>query len=321
MSKNSEKVLQLLEDGVSVSDLLHLESDKHKLMEDVTSIRLSGYQLDYYTANDRLLLKAVLNKESPYKKVLSFNATNRRFSTIVISDTHIRDHHDFTYYGIMGKYAKSKDIHTILHLGDILEQQNDSRKNFKEQKHYSEKELEYMLNNHPRFKDTSIIYITGNHDDRLLKSGNDITESLLRTRLDFVPLGVGNGIIKLNNRVIALDHPNTFIKSDFQNELLLNHYKNYDIDLILRGHLHKQKSYYYDDTLVFQTAPFLRKDSTLPSFYIFDFQVEEACISAFKVTTCLIVDDKVYKANETEYYFKKNKGISDGNKEKTLIKQ
>lgn len=305
MNSQTLKILNELEQGITLTDLLKLGSTKQELMENINTIRLNGYQIDYITSNDKLFLKTTTNKTSPYKEVLSFNITKRRFSSIVISDTHIRDHHDFTYYGIMRKYAKSKGATTIIHVGDILDQHIKEKATSIRQKDRWEKELKYMVTNHPYFKDTSIIYIKGNHDERMLAThGIDITDTIIRNRLDFVPLGVGSGIIKINDKVIALDHPSKFDRNDIYNQNLLNKYKDYDIDIILRGHIHEQKSYYYNNTLVLQTAPFLKKMDTLPTFYVLDFNINDAKVESLKATSHLIIGEKVYKTNENIYDFK-----------------
>ena len=333
-SKSYNKVLALLEEGISLKELCGKRYKRGDIAEIISKIRLNGYEIDYVFEDGTLCLKTSLVKKSPYKEVMTFDVSSERFSIAVVSDTHIKTEEKYNFDDIwtMYKTFRNLGVSHVFHLGDVLDQEIfDYKDNTNESRMLIFNnillEVDNLIKNYPFYKNINTYYIKGNHDNRLLnRYGIDLVEEIMDKRLDFVPLGSSRGgkaLVKVNDMSIALDHPFYMTKNRLYeyDKDVVNFYEVENIDIILRGHLHIQKSYFYNGMLIFYAAPFIKTSYCLPSFYVFNFDTSKGNVSSVSIASYFVLNDKTYKVGDFIYDTCKDyENVSEKEGNKYLVK-
>lgn len=320
-SKSYNKVLSFLEKGISFEELCGKHYKGEDVAEIVSKIRLKGYEIDYVFEDGVLCLKTSLVKKSPYKEVMAFDVSSKKISIAVVSDTHIKTEREYSFDDIwtMYKTFRNLGVSHVFHLGDIFDQEILNYKDDTDEVRMLNinnilLEVDNLIKNYPFYRNINTYYIKGNHDNRVLnRYGIDIVNEIMDKRIDFIPLGSSRGgkaLVKVNDMSIALDHPfyMTKNKSYEYDKDVVNFYENENIDIILRGHLHIQKSYFYDEMLIFDVAPFIRTSYCLPSFYIFNFDTSKGNVSSVSVASYFVLNKKTYKVGDFIYNTGKGSG-------------
>lgn len=135
--------------------------------------------------------------------------SGNKFRFGVVSDTHLCSRyqqltHLYDFYRICCR----RRIQTILHCGDIADGEKMYRGHAYEIfVHGADGQIEYVVNNYPRFKGIRTILISGNHDQAFLKhSGINVAKHIGKGRDDITFIGDDLAFIDQDGIKIALFH-------------------------------------------------------------------------------------------------------------------
>ena len=237
-------------ENVSINGKIINMINKHKSVNEIAeAVNLSNKQLFYrlklleakgyefgkkyyyngdivYDINKRLTNSNFNNSAAIYSKL-----SDNEFKAMFISDLHLGSNKDrVDLLKVIYDYCAKENINIIINAGDFIDGLigNQSKKYFN-----IEEQINYAIKNHPFDKNILNFLCLGNHDyDSYEKSGQDLAKALNSRRHDIVPIGYGNGLIKIKNEEIIVIHPGTkSLNSDYDPR-----YK-----LILSGHHHTMK--------------------------------------------------------------------------------
>jgi len=127
----------------------------------------------------------------------------------VVSDTHLGSRYQqLTHLKSFYALCMERGIRVMLHCGDLV----DGEKMYRGQEyeifvHGADRQIEYAVENYPRFPRMKTWIISGNHDNSFLKSaGIDAVKHVSRRREDFIYLGADFATLKFKRLLIALMH-------------------------------------------------------------------------------------------------------------------
>lgn len=172
----------------------------------------------------------------------------------VVSDTHLGSNYealDELYY--FYNYAINQGVDTFFHAGDISDGHYTMRQTSIKDVHkvgFTD-QLNYIVDNYPRFDGVTTYFITGNHDVTHMRNGfADIGDAISRMRDDLVYLGHNFAKYDLTpNLDMSLIHPTDGVSKSLSLKLqnMIDANKARRADIMLVGHYHKSVNIKYRD--------------------------------------------------------------------------
>lgn len=227
MTDINQKLFNMIKQNKSLDEISNTMNLSYKqIYYRMAQIEALGYPIKrQYNSNGNI--KYLFEKTDKFKL---YN-DKKTLKTIAISDLHIGNiKSDIEALDTIYNYCIKNDIHTILICGDLL----DGTYSKEKQIINAENQIEYLLKKYPYDKNINNFYVSGDHDDSILKdlkiSLNDV---LIKKRHDIFPIDYysNSNSININNNIITLSHKFPTIK----------HLNN--VKLQLMGHKHISKSF------------------------------------------------------------------------------
>lgn len=253
-----ERLLELIGNGATIQELRQdLGLNNYQLALKLNSLKNKGFLIEK-TYNDGIgtiiFLHQNLGKNRTNNNIRIYTDGGKiRF--LVIADTHFGNKNDrFDLVNKIYDYAVKNGIHSILHLGDLIEGHSFNFDNSDELKMTDAIETgEYIIKNYP--KDNSIVnyILLGNHDFRTIATqGFDLSSLISNSRLDMEFLGYNNATIELHKDSIGLQHPASIKNHTVFDEEFDQYYEKMAAKppVCIRGHMHDSLFYSFNDRIV-----------------------------------------------------------------------
>lgn len=308
MTEMNLKVLQLLYQNKSLKEISSiLNLTENQLFMRIKQLINYGYNFDTtYHYNSDISYTIIKGFSADNNKQISIEMPNKinTFKCLVISDLHIGEvNADIKLADIVYEYAIKNGINIIINCGDIIEGDYTSHKkvipNFHDQ-------IEYFLDKYPYDKNINNFILLGNHDRHsLTNDGFDIARCIANSRYDMIPIGYGNGSIRIKNDKILLYHK---LYKDFKPKIEPGN------KLLLSGHGHMMKTKVRDILwLGVPTLSYKSNDDTkkvLPGFIELDISLEHDKFEYIEAKHLVLAPD-IIEMGETrcrvKNLFKENK--------------
>lgn len=318
MTEINNKILKLIKSEKSMRDMcMELKISEKQLYYRIKQLINQGYQIGtaYFYNND--IKYSLYNGLAPENKnEIDINMiSGKEFRCVVISDTHIGNaNSDVRLLNSVYDYATKNGINTILFCGDMIDGtytgNNTVINNLDEQ-------INTLIKKYPYDKNIMNYGIFGNHEyHHVYTDGIDIIKRIHNCRYDIVPIGYGDGIVKLKNDSILLYH-------DIN---LNNDAENSNVKVALLGHGHEMRFKIANRlNLGVPSLSYVSTGTTsdvLPGFidlsisfnkHNFDYlisrhmvllpQIKEASITRCKLSK--VFDNYEYPTEQQEQYYKK----------------
>lgn len=214
-----EKTLREMAEDLNIS----LNDVNQRIMQ-VKNKGLILKKIIYDNGNIRYLIKKWPQRDSCVASIKLYDSS--KFSAMLISDLHFGNElESIEYLDTIYEYCKSYGINIIINGGDLIDGAFSKVDQVIDD---PEKQLDYVIKNHPYDKDILNLICLGNHDFSLYKSGIDIKKALEMFRYDLIPLGFGMGILNFGSDQIFIRH---FVP-EYNFEPIYG-------KLVLEGHKHK----------------------------------------------------------------------------------
>ena len=164
----------------------------------------------------------------------------------------------------------------------------------------SYKQLEYGIDNYPHDELINTYICLGNHDMTfLLEESLNIKNLLLDKRHDLIPIGYGNGKIKILDNTFYLHHPISKCNINSLGETVMN-------SIIIKGHYHQFKVItgiteliIYTPTLSSVPTKAIKYNNlTYPSIIDAEFNLENGIIKDAYLQHFLIIDNNLIRVGE-----------------------
>ena len=236
MTDINKKLLKLIIEGKTTTEIMTTLKISHKqLLIRLNSIKNSGYNLSYSVSDDGKVKYDILKSiVASLTNTLTINLEKdpSTFTALIVADYHTgHERQNYDRISKLYEYATKEDINIIINCGDIIHGccNNEEEKTV-------QKQIEYLIKNHPYDKDILNLVCFGNHDySALEKYGIDISKVLCYERPDFISLGFGTSLINIKNGQIIVSHPvsHANLKRNYKwpREIL-------ERKIILKGHGH-----------------------------------------------------------------------------------
>lgn len=305
--KNEELVLNLIKEDKTLEEIINVSGlsikDVYRILN---NIKKMGYCLSkkyYYDGETEYKLMNNIGREE--ENILITSPKDNELEFMVISDLHFGSLYETPkLLNMIYDYCTKKNIHIILNCGDFIEGDINSLNiaipPFKQ--------INHALKIHPLSKDILNYLLLGNHDYSLLTNyGINIMETIKMRREDIIPIGFKEGIIKIKNDQIILQHPILHLKSSGI---------NYAKALIIRGHGHATKVT-IDTSNIIIYAPSLSKlnfnKCDFPGAIDLRIKMRKGIIEYVYIEELAIISNKIHTTNELNLYFGNNKSFKDRN--------
>ena len=149
---------------------------------------------------------AILSQARP-----SFRFTKEELSSfsfqedgfMMIADTHIgHELMNMDYLLVAYEVAKEQNIHQVFHMGDLIQ---STVRGVSKSLQNEEKQIEYVVDHYPKYKDIQTHILLGNHDFKTL-SKQDYYMTMLKSRSDFDILGYKRCYLSWYKKLLSLNH-------------------------------------------------------------------------------------------------------------------
>jgi len=128
----------------------------------------------------------------------------------IVSDTHLgSQYQQITHLRALYRYFSRRKVNVVLHAGDLV-----CGEGLYFGHRYelfaigADNQIEYVVNNYPKYKGITTYLISGNHDAVFQKkAGIDVVATICRRREDMVYLGYGGADVDIGGVKFALIHP------------------------------------------------------------------------------------------------------------------
>lgn len=265
------KVLQLINQKKSLKEIASiLNMTEKQLIIRIKQLINYGYNIDTtYHYNSDIYYNIIKDNMLNNKKFgIEMPDSVNTFKCLVISDLHIGSQSaDIKLVDKVYEYAVKNGINIIINCGDIIEGDYTTYKKVIPDFHG---QMEYFLDKYPYDKNVINIMLLGNHDRHsLTNNGFDMARCIGNSRYDMIPIGYGNGSIRIKNDKILLYHK---LYKDFKPKIEPGN------KLLLSGHGHMMKTKVRD--ILWIGAPALsyksndNTKSILPGFIEMDISLE-----------------------------------------------
>lgn len=308
MTDTNLKVLELIKQNKSLKEISSiLNLSEKQLFIRIKQLINYGYNMEanyHYDADISYnIIKGISQK---IDKPISIEMPSKinTFKCLVISDLHIGERNsDIKLIDAVYNYAAQKGINIIINCGDIIEGDYTSVKTTIDDFHG---QIEYFLKKHPYDKNINNFILFGNHDRHSLTSdGFDLATCIKNSRYDMIPVGYGNGNIKVKNDNILLYHK---LHEGFKPKIEQGN------KLLLSGHGHMMKTKVRDILwLGVPTLSYKSNDQTkriLPGFIELDISLEHDKFEYIEAKHLVLAPD-IIEMSETrcrvKNLFKENK--------------
>lgn len=257
MLEIENKLIMLLKKGVTFAKLKSKTGlCSAELVKKMNALKNKGYVINRQFNDDGV--KFMIGDRTA--DILQDNIKivyENRFTFLVMADTHIGNvHENMDLVKNLYKYAQEKNIKYVFHLGDMVEGTSvRESKDFRIKRDSVDEQIDYLTRTYPKYDSINTLYILGNHDNRWLNEGIDISKIIDNRRYDMHFLGYKNSKIVLGNRNVLLNHPfivDRNFKYDHEIEEL---YPDCNFDLVLRGHTHHNGIYVNDNNSIVVNVP------------------------------------------------------------------
>lgn len=225
--------------------------------------------------------------------------TNDSFTFIAIGDTHYNNiYENPNLVNCVYQYAESKKIRYILHVGDMTEGIALPAHNADRIKRFDvHEQMDFIASNYPKSEKIETLYILGNHDQRCMNEGIDISRVLEKKRLDMHFLGYKNSKLKIGNRNILMHHPFSMNRDKKYDDEIKDLYMDPEFDIVLRGHTHHSGIYINEMGSIVLNIPACYSSPSRKYNGIYQVTLKE---NEVKIEN-LIVDNEVHLFNVIKY--------------------
>lgn len=245
MIEFENKMIMLLKKGVTFAKLKTKTGlCSSELVKKMNNLKNKGYVINRQFNDDGV--KFVLGDKAI--DILQDNIKidfENKFTFLAMADTHIGNvYENMSLVKNLYKYAEEHNIKYIFHLGDMVEGSSlKNSKDFRIKRESVDEQIDYLTRTYPKYDTINTMYILGNHDNRWLNDGIDISKIIENRRYDMHFLGYKNSKIILGNKNVLLHHPFTIERSCKYDDEIEELYPTCDFDLVLRGHTHHNGIY------------------------------------------------------------------------------
>lgn len=308
MTEINLKVLELINENKSLKEISSiLNITEKQLFIRIKNLINYGYNMDTtYHYNSDIFYNVIkgtnINNNKKTNIIMPSNVNT--FKCLVISDLHIGEENaDIKLADEVYNYAIKKGINIIINCGDIIEGDYTSDRkiinNFCDQ-------VDYFTQKYPYDKNITNFILLGNHDRHsLTNDGFDVARCISNSRYDMVPIGYGNGNIKIKNDNILLYHK---LHEGFKPKIEPGN------KLLLSGHGHMMRTKIRDILwLGVPTLSYKSNDKTkkvLPGFIELDISLEHDKFEYIEAKHLVLAPD-IIEMSETrcrvKNLFKENK--------------
>ena len=217
--------------------------------------------------------------------------SGRRVRVGIVSDTHLGSQcQQLSYLKAFYRYCSRKRVKTMLHIGDLL----DGERMYRGHRYElfalgAEAQMDYAVNNYPRYKGMTTYIISGNHDASFQKAvGMDVVRQVCRQRADMEYLGYAGARVEIGGVKFDLLHPSggvPYARSYRGQKIVEQLPGGSKPHVLIIGHLHVTDILpCYRNVLVilagcFQSqTPYLRRKGLAPDIggYILEFEISDA---------------------------------------------
>ena len=193
----------------------------------------------------------------------------------IVSDTHFGSL--FSDIGLLRnayQIFNSRKVHTVFHIGDILDGQRVYKGHeFEVLESGADGQIDLCVHQYPQYNSITTYFINGNHDRSFWKrSGFDIGPKISMKRSDLVYLGFQEVDVKLGDpdthqATVRLFHPEdgSAYAISYKGQRYVSELSSVvKPDLLIMGHYHKSEFLYYQDCAIIQAGclqkqtPFMR---------------------------------------------------------------
>jgi len=252
-----EKMIVLLKNGVTFTKLKSKTGlCSSELAKKINRLKNKGHIINKQFNQDvvKLMIDNDLIDELKDNVKIDFD---NRFSFLVLSDTHIGNiYENISLIKSLYKYAEKRNIKYVFHLGDLTEGTaiKDS-KNIRIKRFTVDDQVSFLTRNYPKHDSINTLYILGNHDERWVKEGIDISKIIDSRRYDMHCLGYKNSKITIGNTNILMQHPFSIEREQKYDDEIRDLYICPNFDLVLRGHTHYNGIYINDMNSIVVNVP------------------------------------------------------------------
>ena len=235
MSDTNIKIIELIKQNYSMKTISYMMNMSEKqLYVRIKQIIDYGYNIKpSYDYNSDIYYKITSeDSNTNFNVSISLPRKQQKFKCLVISDLHIgnRDS-DLSLLKRVYDYASKNSINYIFICGDNIE--GDYTSDVKRIKSV-ENQSDILIKKYPYDENIKNIMIFGNHDFHAFKhNGFDLSKKIKNSRYDMIPIGYGQGSVKIGKDSILLFHK----LRDASTPTILN-----DEKIILSGHGHMMKT-------------------------------------------------------------------------------
>ncbi len=296
-----EIVLQLIRENKTYNDLIKDSGLTIKeLYKVLNNIKSKGYLIEkkyYYDGEIKYSINN--NLDVPIDNILLTSKSDNDLEFMIISDLHFGSLYETPkLINSIYEYCTNKNIHIILNGGDFI----DGEVNLVNTKLSPIKQIDHALKVYPTSPEIINYLVLGNHDySMLVNYGMDISSVIKERREDMVPLGYGEGIVKVKNDQIVLQHPLLYKASNNG---------SYSKTIIIRGHGHEPKIILDTSNLVIY-APSLSNlnfnKCHFPGAIHLKVKMRCGLIEYVYIEELLVFNNKLCTSNELNIYFGHNK--------------
>ena len=299
--RSEEVILNLIKSNKTLDEIESITGlSLNDICKSLKKIKEKGYLITkkyYYDGEIEYGINRFI--ENPSDNVLLTSKNENEFKFMIISDLHFGSLYETQkLLNLIYDYCTNNNIHIILNAGDFI----DGEVNIANTKILPIKQIYHSLKVHPISSNIINFLILGNHDySMLINHGIDISKVIMDKREDIIPIGFGEGILKIKNDQIVMQHPLLYKTSNNG-----NHSKT----IIIRGHGHAPKINLDTSNLLIY-APSLSKlnfnKSHFPGAVYLNIKMRCGLIENAYIEELTIINNKIYVTNELNLYVGHNK--------------
>ena len=233
------RLLTLINENKTINEIcLELGLSNKQVFELITLLKSKGFSFkkNYFSSGDigYKLNKDIEGCKLPKEEIILTKHGEDQLKFLVLSDLHIgsvKGRIDLLNKAY--EYATKKGIHLVIVTGDLI----DGIGFGSEKKHQClMNQIDYFLKNYPLAKNILTFAVLGDHDFDCLRFGIDFEKILNTNRQDIITLGYKQGILKIKNDLIFLNHRIKEAKANFITPIPYDSLKGET--LALYGHNH-----------------------------------------------------------------------------------
>lgn len=209
----------------------------------------------------------------------------------IVSDTHLCNKtQQLHLLNTAYKYFRDKGIHTVLHIGDLVDGHFAKREEqmYERFMHGADEQSEYVIDMYPNVSGITTYFIQGSHDETHKKNGGaTLGKMIAKDRKDMIYLGQDYADISINGVYQRMKHPGGGVSANRsrspQNTIDNNMSTGRKPKILYEGHYHKSYYFIYNNVhtvlvpaLCYQSQFMEKKDiKNIMGFYDVDIYSDE----------------------------------------------